>query len=315
MPPPRTLEMKNPFLNLFVAVKTWARLRAYRGVFRFSDAFMQFNRVFFPSRFHSRRALKLWPRLASQELIEGGVCRVRLKEKGLSYFWPGPPDANHYFLYEQEFEPKNPHYYSDAPIVLGADSIVLDVGACEGLFALRVLKSGLARRVICFEPFPVMAGLLRRAAKENGVEDRLQVEAGALGGKTAAAYFHTGLTSDGGAVSSGKRSADEMEVPMMTIDDYCTASGLELRRGDLIKIDAEGSDLDVLLGARETIRRCAPQLAVTTYHEAEHAERMMDYLREIQPEYSLRLKGFSFWTPTPNPVLLQASCVSSPLTG
>ena len=314
MPLLRTLEMKNPFLNLFIAVKTWARLRAHRGVFRFSDASMQFDRVFFPSRFHARRALKRWPRLASQELIEGGVCRVRLKREGLCYFWPGTPDANHYFLHEQEFEPKNPHYYSDAPIVLGPDAIVLDVGACEGLFALRLLKSGQARRVICFEPFPMMAGLLRRAAQENGVEEKLQIEPIALGGKTAAAYFQTGPTSDGGAVSSCQRSADEMEVPMMTIDDYCRANSLELRRGDLIKIDAEGSDLDVLLGARETIRRCAPQLAVTTYHEAEHAERMVDYLREIQPEYSLRLKGFSFWTPLPNPVLLQASCVSSPLS-
>lgn len=314
MRPPRTLEMKNPFFNLLITVKTWARLRVYRGVFRFSDAFMQFDRVFFPSRFHTRRALKLWPRLASQELIEGGVCRVRLKERDLCYFWPSPPDANHYFLYEQEFQPMNPHYYSDAPIRLGADSIVLDVGACEGLFALRVLKSGRRAGWICFEPSPMMAGLLRRAARENGVEGRLQVEPLALGGKTAAAYFQVGLTSDGGAVSSCKRSADEMEVPMMTIDDYCRANGLELRRGDLIKIDAEGSDLDVLLGARETIRRCAPQLAVTTYHKAGHAERMMDYLREIQPEYSLRLKGFSFWTPSPNPVLLQASCVSSPLS-
>jgi FkbM family methyltransferase len=306
--------MKNPFLNLLIAVRTWMRLRTYRGVFRFSDAFMQFERVFLPSRFHSRHALKLWPRLASHELIEGGVCRVQLKEKGLCYYWPGLADANHYFLYEQEFEPKNPHYYSDAPIALEADSIVLDVGACEGLFAFRVLKSGLARRVICFEPFPLMADLIRRAAEENGVEEQLQVEAVALGRKTGTTHFQTGLSSDGGAVSTSQSSEGGMYVPMMTIDDYCGANGLELGRRDLIKIDAEGNDVDVLLGARETIRRCAPQLAVTTYHEAGHAERMIDYLREIQPEYSLRLKGFSFWTPLPNPVLLQASCVSSLLS-
>ena len=94
----------------------------------------------------------------------------------------------------------------------------------------------------------------------------------------------------------------------MSIDDYCRTNGLELGRNDLIKIDAEGSDLDILLGARETIRRGAPQIAVTTYHEAKHAGQMIEFLREIQPQYSLRLKGFSFWTPLPNPVLLQASC-------
>ncbi|MCS5687644.1 MAG: FkbM family methyltransferase, partial [Acidimicrobiales bacterium] len=74
-----------------------------------------------------------------------------------------------------------------------------------------------------------------------------------------------------------------------------------------IKADAEGADLDVLLGAREQIRNGAPQLAITTYHVDDHAERMIAWLREIRPDYSLRLKGFSFWTAKPRPVLLQAS--------
>ncbi|MBT6790066.1 MAG: hypothetical protein HOA45_10430, partial [Verrucomicrobia bacterium] len=77
--------------------------------------------------------------------------------------------------------------------------------------------------------------------------------------------------------------------------------------GDLIKADAEGADLDVLLGAEEQIRNGAPQLAITTYHVDDHAERMIAWLREIRPDYSLRLKGFSFWTTKPRPVLLQAS--------
>jgi hypothetical protein len=34
---------------------------------------------------------------------------------------------------------------------------------------------------------------------------------------------------------------------------------------------------------------------------------MIAWLREIRPDYSLRLKGFSFWTAKPRPVLLQAS--------
>jgi len=101
-----------------------------------------------------------------------------------------------------------------------------------------------------------------------------------------------------------------LQFPMATIDDYCAKRGFKLATRDLIKIDAEGSDVDVLLGAEKTIRKCGPQIAVTTYHEADHARRMIDYLRELRPDYTLRLKGFSFWTPLPNPVLLQASCVA-----
>ena len=78
-------------------------------------------------------------------------------------------------------------------------------------------------------------------------------------------------------------------------------------RKALRQADAEGADLDVLLGAEEQIRNGAPQLAITTYHVDVHAERMIAWLREIRPDYSLRLKGFSFWTDKPRPVLLQAS--------
>jgi hypothetical protein len=82
--------MKNPFYNLFIALGT-ARLRAYRGVFRFSDAFMQFGRVFLPSRFHGRLTMKLWPQVASENLIEKGAFRVQLKEKDLCYYWRVQP--------------------------------------------------------------------------------------------------------------------------------------------------------------------------------------------------------------------------------
>ena len=63
----------------------------------------------------------------------------------------------------------------------------------------------------------------------------------------------------------------------------------------------------MLLRAEEQLRNGAPQLAITTYHVDEHAERMIARLREIRPDYTLRLKGFSFWTAKPRPVLLQAS--------
>ena len=35
--------------------------------------------------------------------------------------------------------------------------------------------------------------------------------------------------------------------------------------------------------------------------------KMIAKLRDIRPEYRLRLKGLSFWTTKPRPVLLQAS--------
>ena len=76
---------------------------------------------------------------------------------------------------------------------------------------------------------------------------------------------------------------------------------------DLIKIDAEGADFDVLKGAVNVLMAGKPQIAVTTYHKDDHAEEIFRWLKELNVGYRFRLKGFSFWTERPRPVLLLAS--------
>ena len=268
---------------------------------------MQANRVVCPARLHTIAATRNLAREA--EITQAGdAWQVQLTDSGLSFFWPSEPDQNLYFVIEQEFSTANPHHYTTTPIRLSPESTVLDVGACEGLFAFRTLKKCLVRRVVCFEPSERMAGLLQRGAEANDLDDDIAIERSGVGNQTGRARMVTGENPDAGYLEylpSGEPHADA--VPVTTLDDYCRSHHLTLGPDDLIKADAEGADLDVLLGAREQIRNGAPQLAITTYHVDDHAERMIAWLREIRPDYSLRLKGFSFWTAKPRPVLLQAS--------
>ena len=98
-----------------------------------------------------------------------------------------------------------------------------------------------------------------------------------------------------------------LRIEAVSLDEYVRRAGLRLGPHDLVKVDAEGADWDVLRGAEGLIREHAPQIAVTTYHTDRHAYEITAWLRSVQPRYRLRLKGFSYWTPTPRPVLLQAS--------
>ena len=268
---------------------------------------MQLGRVILPARLHSRAAAR---RLANEAEITqaNNAWRVRLCDSGLNFFWPNEPDQNLHFVIEQEFSATNPHHYTTEPIQLSPDSTLLDVGACEGLFAFRALRDGLAKRVLCFEPSQQMAALLRRGAEANGLIDGIAIECSGVGRRSGLARMVHGDNPDAGYLDylpTDEPHADT--VPVTSIDDYCRDHQLALGPGDLIKADAEGADLDVLLGAEEQLRNGAPQLAITTYHVDDHAERMIARLREIRPDYRLRLKGFSFWTTKPRPVLLQAS--------
>src|SRR5258706_82750 len=55
------------------------------------------------------------------------------------------------------------------------------------------------------------------------------------------------------------------DIPMITIDS------LELPVADYIKIDTEGSELNVLRGAEKTIKRCGPVIIVE--QKPGHAQR------------------------------------------
>ena len=299
--------MKNPLSQALRCWSEWRRQQKLHGRFAFGDARMQLGRVILPARLHTRAASR---RLAEEAEITRAddAWQVRLCDNGLSFFWPSEPDQNLHFVIEQEFSAANPHHYTTAPVRLSPESTVLDVGACEGLFAFRTLKDGLAKRVVCFEPSGRMAALLRCGAEANGLTDGIAIECSGVGSQSGQARMVAGDNPDAGYLEylpSGESLADA--VPVTSIDDYCRDNQLALGPGDLLKADAEGADLDVLLGAEEQIRSGAPQLAITTYHVDDHAERMIARLREIRPDYRLRLKGFSFWTAKPRPVLLQAS--------
>ena len=126
-----------------------------------------------------------------------------------------------------------------------------------------------------------MAALLRRGAETNGLADGIAIERSGVGSQTGRARMVAGDNPDAGYLEylpSGDSHPDA--VPVTSIDDYCRSHQLALGPGDLIKADAEGADLDVLLGAGEQIRNGAPQLAITTYHVDDHAERMIAWLRE-----------------------------------
>ncbi|HLP85476.1 MAG TPA: FkbM family methyltransferase [Phycisphaerales bacterium] len=139
--------------------------------------------------------------------------------------------------------------------------VVIDVGANEGQTVNRVLKEFPNATIHAFEPAPLPLAQLRR----NHAEDpRVHLYGVACGSAQGVAKMH--ITQNHWCNSLlapsdlGKRFygdwyevRDVIDVPVVTLDAWTVRQGVS--RVDVLKIDAQGFDLEVLRGATGLLRQ------------------------------------------------------------
>jgi len=103
----------------------------------------------------------------------------------------------------------------------------------------------------------------------------------------AGLYSRTGSLRFHDDGSRGAIFADDGEIDMAvtTIDDVVGEG-----RATFIKMNIEGAEIDALDGARRTIRRCLPKLAISAYHRPNDLWRIALLIREISSSYDLFLR-------------------------
>ena len=147
---------------------------------------------------------------------------------------------------------------------LADTGIVIDLGANIGAFGLYAAKLG-AKKVIFVEPEPHNVEILRQNVADNkhNVPDcEFIVDERAVFGKHTYQPMHAYMTNEHGdsrlLVDGDARSSDRkdlQQVQYTTLDDLFKEHGLEFI--DVLKIDIEGLEGDVLLGAKEsTLNLC-----------------------------------------------------------
>ena len=90
------------------------------------------------------------------------------------------------------------------------------------------------------------------------------------------------MTGDSLAVG---KAAKVMEVKANSLDNI-----LGGERVDYIKFDVEGSEKEAIEGAKKTICKYCPALAVSVYHRSEDIFALALQLKELCPEYKLYLR-------------------------
>ena len=144
-----------------------------------------------------------------------------------------------------------------------AGDVVLDVGANIGYYALTAAsRVGAAGRVIAFEPDPVVAERIRQNVELNGM-DNVTVVASAVGARDGTLQLHLGgWDSEASSVYLHEPDAKgTVAVPVTTLDDFLRVASIG--HVAVLKIDAEGAELDILHGAQALLTRAdAPVVIV-----------------------------------------------------
>jgi len=193
-------------------------------------------------------------------------------------------------------------------IALRPNGLFLDVGANDGISALSFRYFDKDYRILSLEPNLLLETSLKKIKARDANFDYLMAGAGShpcqvrfhvpvykgvvLHTSTSSSLEHTrsALAASFGKSVAAAASIDLIDGSIIRIDD------LDIEP-TIIKIDAEGFNYDVLLGAAATIARSRPFLIIEI--ESEEAEKVKSYFDRIR----YRLIGYD--------VMLDKFCVGA----
>lgn len=140
---------------------------------------------------------------------------------------------------------------------------IFDIGANVGFYSVIAARlTGSSGRVVCFEPLPENAERIEYNARLNGFH-WIDVRQEAVGETDGRSTFLVSAESTWGSLQVGgatvNQQVGEITVRVRSLDNL-NDNGLP--KPNLIKVDIEGGEGGVLLGARKMLRETRPILMI-----------------------------------------------------
>ena len=162
------------------------------------------------------------------------------------------------------------------------NEIVVDAGCYDGATALRFLEwgKGKVKHIYSFEFDPLNAVKCEENLKPYA--DKITLIKKGTWDKDEAVY-----TLAEGGVGSGVRSKGNVRAELTAIDNVVKDEPVTF-----IKMDVEGAELKSLIGAKNTIIKNHPRLAICIYHKPEDICEIPEYILSLVPEYKFYLRHY-----------------------
>lgn len=175
---------------------------------------------------------------------------------------------------------------------LQPDSIAIDAGANIGVFSIFASLLSPKGRIFAFEPVKNTYNLLKINVSKfpqvvvfnQGLGDEEKTQ------EILTSSKNVGMNAmmDSELASKNKRYFDGIEkVEITTIDSIVKKENIP--RVDFIKIDTEGYEAQILEGARGTIQKWKPTIAMSAYHNKNDKQDLPILLKSMCREYVCEL--------------------------
>lgn len=178
--------------------------------------------------------------------------------------------------------------------IKGGDTVI-DIGSHIGIFTLKAARRTKRGLIISIEPYPKTFKLLLRNVKNNKLKNVITVNS-ALSNCDGVGKLYIAPETSGASHSllrSRVQSSEFVEVPVRKLDSL--VDELNIKRVDMIKIDAEGAELEILEGAEKTLRNNNVHLAIAAYHTKDEIRKLSRFLTELGYKGFASLKYVYAW--------------------
>lgn len=173
--------------------------------------------------------------------------------------------------------------YFDKNIIKSKNDVFVDCGAFTGDtvdcfidFCKNNYKS-----IISFEP----DNFNHKELCNKNIKNMTVFKAGVWNKSTHLSFISNGSNS---RIVEGTDNNDNA-IEVCAIDEVA-----ECKEATFIKMDIEGSEKKALMGARQTIIRNKPKLAICIYHSDEDMIGIAEYLHSLVPNYRLYVRHYFY---------------------
>ena len=172
-------------------------------------------------------------------------------------------------------------YFAPDIMIPGKNEVFVDAGCLNGDTSIAFVNwcKGNYEWIYAFEPDANSIINCKNTFKKNGLKNISLINAGCWDKIEKLSFLPDTL--------GGSRIVEDSDF---TIDTISIDEALGGKRVTFLKFDIEGAELKALIGARETIKKYKPRLAICIYHKPEDITDIALYILSLVPEYKLYIR-------------------------